>query len=299
MILIDSYLVHPKAKFSKMKNLTINSSRLWNSLMEMAKIGETKKGGNCRLALTKEDKEGRDLFIKWCREADCKISIDRVGNIFARRLGKDDKDPVIMTGSHLDTQPTGGRFDGVLGVLAGLEIIRTLNDHMIQTKKSIEVVCWTNEEGSRFSPAMMGSGTFVQEFDLEDIWAKKDNSGLKFIDELEKIDYLGNFPIGNREIASYFELHIEQGPILENKEKTIGIVTGAQGQRWHEITIIGRESHAGPTPMDLRSDALVAAAEIIQEVNHIGHRHAPLACSTVGFIEASPNSRNVIPYKRF
>lgn len=278
-----------------MKNIHVNGARLWQTLMEMAEIGATPKGGNCRLALTDLDKQGRDLFINWCKDAGCTISIDRMGNIFARRAGRDPNRAPVLCGSHLDTQPTGGRFDGVLGVLAGLEIVRTLNDHAVETDAPLEVVCWTNEEGSRFSPAMMGSGVFAGIFNEADIKASKDEDGNSLGDELTRIGYAGETPVGGREIGAYFELHIEQGPILEADEKTIGVVTDAQGQRWYEINITGQESHAGPTPMPVRKDALVCAAKIIQEVNRIGHAFPPNACATVGHIVSSPNSRNVIP----
>ncbi len=278
-----------------MKNIHINGERLWQSLMEMAAIGATPKGGNCRLALTDLDKQGRDFFIAWCKDAGCTISIDGMGNIFARRAGRDPNRAPVLCGSHLDTQPTGGRFDGVLGVLAGLEIMRTLNDHAVETDAPLEVVCWTNEEGSRFSPAMMGSGVFAGVFNEIEIKASKDEDGVSLGDELVRIGYAGDMPVGGRNIGAYFELHIEQGPILEAEEKTIGVVTDAQGQRWYEINITGQESHAGPTPMPVRKDALVSAAKIIQEVNRIGHAFPPNACATVGHMVSSPNSRNVIP----
>jgi len=281
-----------------MKNIKINKTRLWDSLMDMAAIGATEKGGNCRLAASDEDKAGRDLFVNWAKKAGCEIIIDHIGNIFAKRLGQNNKAPSIMTGSHLDTQPTGGRFDGVLGVLAGLEIINTLNDHQIKTKVPIEIVCWTNEEGSRFSPAMMGSGVFAGIFSLDEIKNKEDNNGKKLGEELSRIGYSGA-SIEKQKLSNYFELHIEQGPILENTKKTIGVVTAAQGQRWYEVIITGQESHAGPTPMSLRKDALVGASKIVQEVNRIGNFYAPLACATVGVLDVSPNSRNVIPGKVF
>ena len=280
-------------------NLPVNGDRLWQTLMEMAKIGATEKGGNCRLTLTDLDKQGRDLFISWCEDAGCTVSIDAVGNIFARRPGRDETKPAVMMGSHLDTQPTGGRFDGVLGVLAGLEAIRTLNDHGIETEAAVEVACWTNEEGSRFSPAMMGSGVFAGVFELDDINTKLDIDGLSFGDELKRIGYAGPETPGDRDVGAYFELHIEQGPILEAEEKTIGVVTAAQGQRWYEVTVTGAESHAGPTPMPRRRDALLAASQIVQEVNRIGHAHAPNACATVGHMQVRPNSRNVIPGEVF
>ncbi len=280
-------------------NLAINGDRLWTSLMEMAEIGATEKGGNNRLTLTDLDKQGRDLFVHWCEEAGCSITVDSIGNIFARRPGRNDTKPAIMMGSHLDTQPTGGRFDGVLGVLAGLEALRTLNDHDIETDAPVEVACWTNEEGSRFSPAMMGSGVFAGVFELDSILMKSDIDGAILGNELKRIGYNGCDIPGGRKVGAYFELHIEQGPILESEDKTIGVVTDAQGQRWYEITITGVESHAGPTPMPRRRDALVTSSKIIQEVNRIGHAHAPDACATVGHMQVRPNSRNVIPGEVF
>ena len=281
-----------------MKNIQIKGDRLWDSLMEMAKIGATEKGGNCRLAASDLDKEGRDLFVRWCKEAGCTVTVDKIGNIFARRPGKNNDLPPVMTGSHLDTQPTGGRFDGVYGVLAGLEVVRTLNDAGIETEAPVEVVVWTNEEGSRFSPAMMGSGVFAGVFPLEEIQAKQDIDGLKLGDELRRIGYEGTAPMG-KPVKAYFEAHIEQGPILEAEKKPVGIVTGAQGQRWYEVTVVGQEAHAGPTPMAVRRDALVGASRMIQEVNRIGLANQPYACATVGFLQVSPNSRNVIPGRVF
>ncbi|MDM7944739.1 MAG: Zn-dependent hydrolase [Oceanibaculum nanhaiense] len=281
-----------------MKNIQIKGDRLWDSLMEMAKIGATEKGGNCRLAASDLDKEGRDLFVRWCKEAGCTVTVDAIGNIFARRPGKNNDLPPVMTGSHLDTQPTGGRFDGVYGVLAGLEVVRTLNDAGIETEAPVEVVVWTNEEGSRFSPAMMGSGVFAGVFPLDEIQAKQDIDGLKLGDELRRIGYEGTAPMG-KPVKAYFEAHIEQGPILEAEKKPVGIVTGAQGQRWYEVTVVGQEAHAGPTPMARRRDALVGASRMIQEVNRIGLANQPYACATVGFMQVSPNSRNVIPGRVF
>ncbi|MFO7484182.1 Zn-dependent hydrolase [Oceanibaculum nanhaiense] len=281
-----------------MKNIQIRGDRLWDSLMEMAKIGATEKGGNCRLAASDLDKEGRDLFVRWCKEAGCTVTVDGIGNIFARRPGKNNDLPPVMTGSHLDTQPTGGRFDGVYGVLAGLEVVRTLNDAGIETEAPVEVVVWTNEEGSRFSPAMMGSGVFAGVFPLDEIQAKQDIDGLKLGDELRRIGYEGTAPMG-KPVKAYFEAHIEQGPILEAEKKPVGIVTGAQGQRWYEVTVVGQEAHAGPTPMARRRDALVGASRMVQEVNRIGLANQPYACATVGFMQVSPNSRNVIPGRVF
>ena len=278
-----------------MKNLSINSDRLWGSLMEMAMIGATKKGGNCRLALSDSDKDARDLFVSWCKKAGCLISVDAIGNIFARRPGKNASLSAIMAGSHLDTQPTGGRFDGVLGVLSALEVVQTLNDQNISTDVPIDIVCWTNEEGSRFAPSMMGSGVHAGVFNLESIKGTTDAHGILLGTELERIGYAGSDVPGSRKTSAYFELHIEQGPILEKEKKTIGIVTGAQGQKWLEVKITGIESHAGPTPMDQRCDALVGASKVILEVNKIGNHFSPDACTTVGLISAYPNSRNVIP----
>ena len=275
-------------------NLRVNGERLWASLMEMAKVGATEKGGNCRLALTDLDREGRDLFVRWCKEAGCSIQIDKMGNIFARRPGRNASLPPVVTGSHLDTQPTGGRFDGVYGVLAGLEVIRSLNDLNYETEHPVEVVVWTNEEGSRFAPAMVASGVFAGVFDLEYGLSRQDPEGKTIGEELERIGYAGDAEVG-KPVHAYFEAHIEQGPILEAEEKTIGVVTDAQGLRWYEVTVTGQESHAGPTPMDRRRDALVGAARMVELVNRIGLEQAPHACATVGMLEVYPNSRNVIP----
>ena len=273
----------------------INGERIWDSLMQMAKIGATEKGGCCRLALTDLDKQGRDLFVQWCEQAGCTIKVDKMGNIFARRAGTEPDLPAVLTGSHLDTQPTGGRFDGVYGVLTGLEVIRTLNDMNIQTRHPIEACVWTNEEGSRFAPAMVASGVFGGVFDLDYGQSRADADGLTMGEELQRIGYAGKEEVGGRDVHAYFEAHIEQGPILEAEEKTIGVVTDAQGQRWYEMTLTGVESHAGPTPMNRRKDALLGAAQIVQLVNQVGLDNAPLACATVGMLDVYPNSRNVIP----
>ncbi len=273
----------------------INADRLWDSLMQMAKIGATEKGGCCRLALTDLDRESRDLFVSWCKEAGCTIKVDKMGNIFARREGTESSLPPVLTGSHLDTQPTGGRFDGVYGVLTGLEVIRSLNDMNIQTRHSVEACVWTNEEGSRFAPAMVASGVFGGVFTLDYGLSRSDADGLTMGEELQRISYAGDEEVGGRDVHAYFEAHIEQGPILEAEEKTIGIVTDAQGQRWYEMSLTGVESHAGPTPMNRRKDALLGAALIVQLVNQVGLDNAPLACATVGMLDVYPNSRNVIP----
>jgi N-carbamoyl-L-amino-acid hydrolase len=281
------------------RNLGIDGQRLWDSLMEMAKIGATVKGGCCRLALTDLDKQARDLFVRWCAQAGCTMRVDRMGNIFARRAGRRPDLAPVMTGSHLDTQPTGGRFDGVYGVLAGLEVVRTLNDLGLETDRSVEVAVWTNEEGSRFAPAMVASGVFAGVFDLDYGLSRADEDGKTMGAELERIGYAGTEPVGGREIHAFFETHIEQGPILEHENKTIGIVTDAQGQRWYELNLTGVESHAGPTPMGRRKDALLGAARIVELVNRTGLDNAPYACATVGMMKVLPNSRNVIPGRVF
>lgn len=278
-----------------MRNIQIDSERLWASLMEMAKIGATEKGGVCRLALTDLDKQSRDLFTQWCEDAGCTVTVDEMGNMFARRPGTDPDASPVASGSHLDSQPTGGKYDGAYGVLAALEVVRTLNDHDVQTQAPVEVVVWTNEEGSRFSPAMMGSGVFAGNFNADTIRACTDHDGLTFGDELQRIGYAGGESAGEHPLGAYFEAHIEQGPILEAEETTIGVVTGGQGIRWYDVECTGQEAHAGPTPMPRRRDAFVAAAHLVQAVNAIGHRFAPLACATVGTGEVFPNSRNVIP----
>lgn len=277
-----------------MQNLRVNGDRLWQSLMEMAQFGLTEKGGCARLAATELDGKARDLFVDWCKACGCTVSVDKMGNIFARREGKNNSLPAVATGSHLDTQPTGGKFDGVFGVLAGVEVLRTLHDNNIVTETPMEFTVWTNEEGSRFQPAMQGSGVYVGRFDLETELNKTDVDGIRLKDELEKIGYLGKEEPGSRNIGAFFETHIEQGPILEDQGKTIGIVRLGQGIRWYNVTIKGRESHSGTTPMYLRNDAMVASAKIITEVEEIAHRYEN-GLGTVGFMQVFPNSRNVIP----
>jgi len=279
--------------------LRIQGARLWDSLMQMARIGATPKGGVCRLALTDLDRESRDLFVKWSQEAGCTVRVDQMGNIFARRAGRRNDLPPVSTGSHLDTQPTGGRFDGVYGVLAGLEVIRSLNDHGIETERPIETTVWTNEEGSRFAPSMVASGVYAGVFTLDYGLSRADIDGKTMGEELKRIGYAGTEPVGGREVHAFFETHIEQGPILEAEGQTIGVVTDAQGQRWYELVLTGQESHAGPTPMPRRRDALLGAAKVVQLVNEIGLAHAPLAVSTVGMLQVHPNSRNVIPGRTF
>lgn len=275
--------------------LRIDGKRLWGSLMELAAIGATAKGGVCRLALTELDRQGRDLVTRWAREAGMTVTIDKIGNGFMRRPGRNNSLPPIVTGSHIDTQPTGGKFDGNYGVLAGLEVVRTLNDHGIETEAPIEVAFWTNEEGSRFVPVMMGSGAFAKAFTLEHAYAAKDTEGKTVKEELERIGYLGTEEPGAHPIGAYFETHIEQGPVLEDNNKTIGVVTGVLGVRWYDCVVTGMEAHAGPTPMALRKDALQVATKLMQEVVACAHRHPPHGRGTVGMVQVFPNSRNVIP----
>jgi beta-ureidopropionase / N-carbamoyl-L-amino-acid hydrolase len=278
-----------------MKNLRINEQRLWNSIMEMAEIGATAKGGSCRLALTDEDKAGRDLFAKWCTEAGCSIEVDRLGNMFARREGTTASRDPIATGSHLDTQPKGGKFDGIFGVLAGLEVIRTLNDHGLSTDAPIEVINWTNEEGTRFAPAMLSSGVYAGLFELDFALNQTDETGASLAEELKRIGYQGDRPCGEHALGALFEAHIEQGPILEKQGDTIGVVRGGQGQRWYDVTVTGRDAHTGSTPMVGRRDALVAGAKLVEGIEQIALDFAPDAVATVGSLNVSPNSRNTIP----
>ena len=275
--------------------LRINGERLWASLMELAQIGATKKGGVCRLTLTDLDKQGRDLVIRWARDAGMSVVIDKIGNGFMRRPGRNNALPPIMTGSHIDTQPTGGKFDGNYGVLAGIEVVRTLNDHGIETEAPIEVAFWTNEEGSRFVPVMMGSGVFAKAFTLEHAYAAKDTEGKSVKEELARIGYIGPQEPGDHPIGAYFETHIEQGPVLEDNDITIGVVQGVLGIRWFDCTVTGMEAHAGPTPMALRKDALQVATHLMQEVVASALRHKPHGRGTVGTVQVFPNSRNVIP----
>lgn len=275
-------------------SLRVNGARLWDSLMRLAQIGATPKGGVRRLALSALDGKGRDLFVRWCREAGLAVTVDGVGNIFARRLGQRGDAPPVVSGSHLDTQPSGGKFDGCYGVMAALEVARTLNDHGLATEAPIEVAVWTNEEGTRFLPTMAGSGAFAGVHTPQYLLAQKDFDGVSAGEALEAIGYRGAAPVGGRPLGAYFEAHIEQGPILEDEGKTIGVVTGALGQRWFNLTVLGTDAHAGPTPMHLRRDALLAASHLVQAVNRIGRQTAD-SRGTVGLMQVRPNSRNVIP----
>ena len=279
------------------KNFRINGDRLWDSLMEMAKIGPGVAGGNNRQTLTDEDAEGRRLFQSWCEVEGMEMGLDKMGNMFARHEGTDPSLPPVMVGSHLDTQPTGGKYDGVLGVLAGLEIIRTLKETGIKTKHPIEVVNWTNEEGTRFSPPMMASGVFTGMHTLEWAYAREDAEGKSVGEELARIGWIGDEEVGAREMAAFFELHIEQGPILDDEGIEVGVVTHGQGLNWLQVTLTGRESHTGSTPMPKRRNAGLGMARITQLVDEIAWSHAPNAVGAVGHCDVHPNSRNIIPGK--
>ena len=276
-------------------NLQIDGDRLWDSLMEMAKIGPGVAGGNNRQTLTDEDAEGRSLFKSWCEAAGLTMGLDTMGNMFARREGTDPYALPVYVGSHLDTQPTGGKYDGVLGVLAGLELVRTLNDLNIRTRHPIVVTNWTNEEGTRFAPAMLASGVFAGV--LEESWAKdrKDAAGKSFGAELERIGWQGDEPVGSRKMKAFFELHIEQGPILEDEGIDIGVVTHGQGLYWLEVTLTGKESHTGSTPMYKRRNAGLGMARVIELVHEVAMDYQPNAVGTIGQIDVHPNSRNIIP----
>jgi len=278
-------------------NLRINGDRLWESLMDMAKIGPGVAGGNNRQTLTDEDSEGRHLFQQWCEDQGCSMGLDQMGNMFARREGTDPKALPVYVGSHLDTQPTGGKYDGVLGVLGGLEIIRSLNDLGIKTKHPIVVTNWSNEEGTRFAPPMLSSGVFGGMHTLDWAYDRVDSEGKTFGDELARIGWRGDEEVGERKMHAFFELHIEQGPILEAEEKDIGVVTHGQGLSWTQITISGTASHTGSTPMPMRRNAGLGMARILEKVEEIALSHAPHAVGAAGHVDVYPNSRNVIPGK--
>ena len=282
---------------SPMGNLLINHERLWDSIMEMAKIGPGVAGGNNRQTLTDDDARGRDLFKSWCEQAGMTLGIDRMGTMFATRKGEDPEALPVYVGSHLDTQPTGGKYDGVLGVLGALEIIRTLNDLNIRTKHPIVVTNWTNEEGTRFAPPMLASGVFAGMHDEQWAYDREDIEGKKFGDELVRIGWQGDEVVGNRKMHAFFELHIEQGPILEAENKDIGVVTHGQGLSWTQVTITGKDSHTGSTPMPMRRNAGLGMARILELVDEIAWSHKPDAVGAAGHIEVFPNSRNVIPGK--
>lgn len=276
-------------------NLRVNGDRLWDMLMEMAKIGPGIAGGNNRQTLTDEDAKGRRLFQRWCEDAGLTMGVDTMGNMFMTRPGTDADALPVYIGSHLDTQPTGGKYDGVLGVLAGLEVIRSMNDLNIKTKHPIVVTNWTNEEGARFAPAMLASGVFAGVLTQDYAYARKDMDGKTFGDELKRIGWLGDEVVGARKMHAYFEYHIEQGPILEAEDKQIGVVTHCQGLWWLEFTLTGREAHTGSTPMNLRVNAGLAMARIMEMVQNVAMSEQPGAVGGVGQVKFSPNSRNVLP----
>jgi N-carbamoyl-L-amino-acid hydrolase len=279
------------------ENLRINGDRLWDSLMEMAKIGPGVAGGNNRQTLTDEDGEGRALFQSWCEAAGCEMGLDQMGNMFARREGSDPDALPVYVGSHLDTQPTGGKYDGVLGVLGGLEILRSLNDMSIKTRHPIVVTNFTNEEGTRYAPAMLSSGVFAGVHDQEWAYQRVDADGKVFGDELKRIGWRGDEKVGARKMRAFFELHIEQGPILEADGIDVGVVTHGQGLSWTQVTIIGNDAHTGSTPMPMRKNAGLGMAKVLNLVDEIALSHKPHAVGAAGHIDVYPNSRNVIPGK--
>jgi len=279
------------------ENLKINSERLWDSLMDMARVGPGVAGGNNRQTVTDADSEGRHLFQTWAEAAGCSMGLDQMGNMFAMRAGTDPDALPVYVGSHLDTQPTGGKYDGVLGVLGGLELLRTMSDLDIKTKHPIVVTNWTNEEGTRYAPAMLSSGVFAGLHSQEWAYERTDADGKSFGDELVRIGWRGDETVGARKMHAFFELHIEQGPILEAEDKQIGVVTHGQGLSWTEITILGKDAHTGSTPMPMRKNAGLAMARILDRVEDIAMSHAPHAVGAAGHVNVYPNSRNVIPGK--
>ncbi|MCG6910088.1 MAG: Zn-dependent hydrolase [Deltaproteobacteria bacterium] len=278
-----------------LKALRINGKRLQQSLEEMAKIGATPAGGVQRLTLTDEDKRARDLFVQWLKELDLEITIDEMGNIFGKRAGKNNALPPVMSGSHIDSQPKGGRFDGILGVMGTLEALRTLHENDVQTERPIVIVDWTNEEGSRFAPAMVSSGVWAGALDRDYAYGLTDINGFKFGEELERIGYKGPAPAKKHPLHAYYEYHIEQGPMLERQGKTIGAPKGILCLHWYDIYLTGEANQVGPTPMEGRHDALCAAAEMILKVNQLPDKMGGNMVATVGEIQNYPNSRNIIP----
>ena len=276
-------------------NLQIDSARLWGTIHETARFGATPKGGVRRLTLGPEDKQVRDWFRKACEAAGLDMHVDALGSMFGIRKGRDMSKPPVGLGSHLDTQPTGGKYDGVLGTLAALEVVRTLNDAGIETEVPLCICNWTNEEGSRFAPATMASAAYAGEYTTDNILARKDSAGVTVGEALDGIGYRGSEPVGQRKFGAFVELHIEQGPLLEAENKTIGVVDRGQGIIWYDGRIVGFESHAGTTPMPLRRDALATLSEIVLAVERIARKHGPNAVGTVGEAVIAAPSRNVIP----
>lgn len=276
-------------------DLTVDRDRLWQSLMEMAKIGALPNGGCCRTALSGNDRKGRDLFVSWCRDAGCEVSYDQVGNIYARRPGRDSSRPAVATGSHLDTQPHGGKFDGIYGVLAGLEVVRTFNVAGVETEAPIDLIVWTNEEGVRFSPPLAGSSAFAGRFDVQSIHDSRTLDGTTVLEDLKSTGYLGDERPGQRKLNCFVEAHIEQGPLLEAEQTKIGVVTDIQGIRWLRVTLTGKDGHAGTTPMDRRRDALLGASRIIPQLNELVLDQDEQGRLTVGRLDVEPNSGATIP----
>ena len=276
-------------------SLRVNSDRLWSRLMQMAEIGATAHGGCNRQALTDEDMAGRKLLTQWAEAAGCRIRVDAIGNMFIRRAGTDDALPVVMTGSHLDTQPTGGKFDGVYGVLAGLEVIETLNDHRLPTAHPIELSVWCNEEGSRFPMAMMGSAAWSGRLPLETAYALTDRAGASVRQELTRAGIATDTALSRQAVKASLEVHIEQGPVLEQQAKTIGVVTGVQHMSRHEVVVEGQEAHAGPTPMDMRRDPIRVLADLLPALYAAAAQRGKDARLTFGFIETLPGSPNTVP----
>ncbi len=277
------------------EQLFANGDRLWSTIERSGEIGPGRTTGLCRLALTDADKEMRDVFVQWCKDAGCTVTVDKVGNIFARREGKDNSLAPVVIGSHLDTQVAGGKYDGILGVLAGLEVVRTLNDNKKETERPIEVVCWTNEEGARFNPSMIASGAFSGVYDIDWVLDQKDDDGVRFGDELKRIGYDGDTPVGGRALDSYYELHIEQGPLLEAEGIDVGFVTAGFKTYGMNIDVHGECAHSGPTPMDKRKNALIGASMLAVEVNDIGWRYHPEGRSTVPRMQVWPNKAGILP----
>ncbi len=278
-------------------DLRINGDRLKGTLETMAKIGATPGGGVQRLTLSDEDKKARDLFVKWLEELRLEITVDEMGSIFGKRAGKRDDLPPVMSGSHIDSQPKGGRFDGSLGVIGPLEVLRTLHENSIETERPVVIVDWTNEEGSRFAPAMVASGVWAGVLDRDWVYQRTDINGNKFVDELERIGYRGKAAAKKWPLHAYYEYHIEQGPILQREGKIIGAPKGILCLHWYDIYLEGEANQVGPTPMEGRHDALCAAAEMIVKVNHLPEKMGGNMVATVGEIQNGPNSRNIIPDK--
>lgn len=274
---------------------TVNADRLWSTLMEMGQIGGTAGGGCRRLALSQEDHRARGLFRRWAEEAGCTVTVDGIGNIFARREGTDRTAPPVAVGSHLDTVPTGGKFDGAYGVMAGLEVLRRLQDLDITTRLPIELIAWTNEEGARFSPMTMGSSVFTGDITLDFALSRQDPSGASVGEALQRIGYAGEAPVGGRSFTAYLEVHIEQGPLLKEGGERIGVVTGSFKARYFVATIKGQAAHVGPTLMEQRHDAMVGSAALTLEINRIGRAHGRDGRSNAPYIEVYPNVRGVIP----